>query len=258
MGSILTLTGAGNRGGAGLGTSVDLLVRFEDGADEASVTPTILANGSFDAIGGTWSVPVVAPKIDTAQEIAISGLHVGGAGSSDVGSTRSMKSNLAQDQVFARYTIPSPVAEASCGFAFRTHTTGATFNYYTVALLHGTGGSYTAMHFRDFSPNQATVETNTGTDETNIEPISGSTWYWVTLHYSSVTGFGRMRIYNPSTWSQIGSEMTLAMGTPTDFETLEFGRQDNHDVFGTEDTFIDDLALSLDSGTGATFPLLPS
>lgn len=250
----------GGGGGGGLGTSVDMLVRFEDGADEANVTPTILNNATIKtaAAAGTWTVPILAPKIETAQEIAINGLHVGGVGSIDAGSTRSMKTNVATDQTFARYVLTTPAQTASFGMAWRTAMTGSFFNFYTIAAAHATGGDYSAFHMRDFSPMQCCIESASGTDDPNLVTLASNTWYWITWLYQG-TGdqVVRLRVYNPSTWAQIGNESTQTV--PTDaFQTLEFGRQDNHDVFGTEDTFIDDLAMCLSTGVGATFPLLPT
>lgn len=241
--------------------SVDLLIRFEDGPDEAAVTPTILNNATLKtapAANGNWTVPSIAPRIDTAQEIPVDGLEVSGVGSPDTG-TRSLKSNVAQDQVIAQYNITNAVAQASCGFAFRTNMTGATANTYKVAALNGSGPDLVAMLITDGAAPVISLTNISDDSSLDSVPVAQNTWYWITMFYDTTGPLTcRLRVYTLPGLVQVGPEVTIDMATAGSFNSLEIGRIDDSGLFGTEDVFIDDFALSMLGGTGATFPLLPA
>jgi hypothetical protein len=193
-------------GGGGSGTPVDLLLRLEDGSDESAITVANLDNSTLktSAAAGTWSIPVVAPIIDTEAEFLRNGLRVGDQGLSDASGTRGIRCTTASDQVQIRYTLTTNAPVASVGYIWRVTTTGATFNYYNWGDIHGSGGDYCAFHHRDFTNQEVGVE-DVLSDIGTLIPISTNTWYWVTMLYDNPNNAVRMRLYDAATLTQVGS-----------------------------------------------------
>jgi hypothetical protein len=86
--------------------------------------------------------------------------------------------------------------------------------------------------------------------------VSLNTWYWVTIQYNRTAGYGYLSVYNPSTWEQVGSTLSLAFtGSPSAVSNWVVGQNANQWNTGAYSTWYGPVILDWTDGT---FPLLPS
>lgn len=254
----------GSGGGGGTGTAVDLVITFDQGTLGNSFTPTDLVNATSatSAASGVWTVPLNTPVVDSGNDFTTLGTRrfkVNGVTIDEPSGSKILLANTNQDARLVRYTLDAgkDCAQASMGFGLYVTNEG-TFNFYNWGEMTGTNGKYNALHMRDNGPMQVGCEDALSNIGTLITLGSGK-YYWMTMLYDLTNTTIKLRVYDPATWTLVGSESSLSIAAQgyTNFKSFMLGRTDSHGVFGTASFWTEYAGLCLSTGVGATFPLLP-
>jgi len=99
------------------------------------------------------------------------------------------------------------------------------------------------------------VHTSGGYSSVSI-PVARNTWYWLTIQYNAVTGYGSLAVFNPSTWTQVGSTASLSFGGTN--PTINYwcvGGAENQGNQTSASWWYGPVILDWTDGT---FPLLPT
>lgn len=253
-------TGSGGGGGAASGTPVDLAINFEVGGGAVTLPNLEAASLKSAAAAGVWDFPAsaTAPTYSNGNNFdpAPRKFKVGTTQQNE-GIQNIRMTTASPDQKRIRYIFNTGAPQVSIGYALY-HVGEGTFNYYNWGELTGADGKYNAFHHRDYAPSQVGCEdfsSNIGT----LITLNATQWYWVTMLYDLTNHVIKLRIYNPSTWAQVGAESSLAVAGYTQLcRSFMLGRTDAHGVFGTAAFQQDCVGVCLSTGVGATFPLLPT
>jgi hypothetical protein len=85
--------------------------------------------------------------------------------------------------------------------------------------------------------------------------VSLNTWYWVTIQYNRTAGYAYLAVYDPSTWAQVGSTLSLAFaGSPSVVSYWAIGQHANQGNWEAHSTWYGPCIFDWTDGT---FPLIP-
>jgi hypothetical protein len=86
--------------------------------------------------------------------------------------------------------------------------------------------------------------------------VDVNTWYWITIQYNRTAGYGYLAVYNPTTWAQVGSTVSLAFaGSPP---YLTYWTVGQHASQGNTEASYTWYGPVIFDWTDGTFPLLPT
>lgn len=248
---------------------VDMYQGFEDAADGTTITTTILDNadhlsgspGSWTMInsGGTTNL-----TIETDAEKNFTGsrkVSVGGTTYDDVGSTRGMAQDHSTQGTFShaiQFDLAAPQNAGSCGFFWKSSIAYQSVNF-SITLTQFVDGGFAGMSAFGMIFSRPTWHSahseNVLSEGQYYARIFKDTWYWITQYYNDSENVGKVAIYDPATWKQVGFTGVLRLGSaPGNLAAFLLGQNGGGLDSQTGITLFDDMMLDL---TNAVFPLLP-
>jgi hypothetical protein len=148
--------------------------------------------------------------------------------------TRSLRTDYTTDFTYIEWTMNQSNAVMSFGFAFYLDSTwtGSTFNSYNLFVITSATGEFMNCNLFDGTPFEFGLQTFAGLS-TAITGFSNQTWYWCTMKWDQ-GGDATMSIYDYVSGGLGALKGTKTMALQADYpQFLEFGREDNHDVFNS-------------------------
>lgn len=244
-----------------MGTDVDLYLDWHSGADNDLITDAIAA-GSCRPTSPT-DVPQAYPgttltkmRIEADAASPVQGLVTCGGLEYDIGDTvqgaiYNHDDAAYEDSVMAN--VSSAPSVMSMGLMYRTNI-DLEYAYWAPWGMFGTG-NWAALGQRYLSGEMRLfIHTNQGYSA-NYVAIALNTWYWVTIQYNATTGVGSLAVYDPATWTQVGSTVTLGFGaTRPPVAYWQVGGAENQGNQDAANTWYGPCAFDWTDGT---FPLLP-
>lgn len=251
-------------------TACDMYLDFRAGSDGASMTNAYASGGAWPA--SPPAIPFVYPsspasrlKIETDAAGPTTGEIICGGVEHDLADvTQGMiidHDTTASEEV--RIELPSStIPVCSVGFAFKTTLNAGLYEQYGQSGIQGISDADWAIlsTYIDASGNvHACLETNGAlwpSTPTNGPTLAADTWYWITIQYNRTLAKAYLRVYNPTTWAQVGSEVEADLvASPPYAWCVDHGlvaSEGNTDTgaFSYYGPFIVDW-------TDGTFPLLP-
>lgn len=247
---------------------VDLYQDFENSTDGTTIDTTILNAADHPASPpGTWSLidsggsTNLTIELDAEKSFGGRKFTVSGTTYDDVGSTRGLAQDHSTQGGFSHsisFDLTTAQNAASCGFFWRSSIAYQAANF-SITLTQFRDGGFTGMCALNMLFERATYHTanmeNTLSETQRYARLNKDTWYWVTQYYNKTTNVGKVAVYDPTTWTQVGFTGVLRLGTaPGDFASFQLGQNGGGLGSQTGITLFDDMVLDL---TNAAFPLLP-
>lgn len=236
--------------------AANTFVDFEAGNDEDLLTTEMLDTGTHESLG-TWSFPegnsalnVELGDFDFYTPFTVGASTYLGTGTRVIRGDNSFQTNS------ARLGLTVPVDNLSLGlFITYGDNNYGPGSYRGLDLVSINGANDGSPHFVVMQQsNSATpkVICHTENGGTTGISITLSKRYWLTVRY--VKGDkGYVALYDPDTWTQVGSTQELEIGN-TQAVSVTFGARDAHGGDPSSFTYFDNLVIDT---TDATFPLGP-
>ncbi len=246
---------------------VDLLETFEDSTDGTTITTTILNNGdnlswaiwSWQMInsGGTTNLTIendADKDFGGTKKFSVSATDYDGV------CTRGMAQDHSTQGGFShgiQFDLTTPQNAVSTGFFLKTSIAyqSANFSITFDQLVDGGFAGLCALNLLHERADFHTAQIENVLSETNrYARIFINTWYWITQYYNDADNIGKIAIYDPTTWKQVGFTGVFRLGSaPGNFSSFELGQNGGGLGSQTGISLYDNMVLDLN----AAFPLLP-
>jgi hypothetical protein len=250
--------------------AVNLYTDFETSTDGTAMTaPIANAATRLSSADGTWSLggaggPNLTIENDAQKALSPRAVSVSGTQYTDASGTRGMRLNHflqgGSPYILTWQKTSGGYPKVSCGCFFTTDLAYATFKTITFLGLQESGG--TSGYFAGLPSVESTFlrlqSENTPSETLIAANVLRNTTYWVTMQYDTAANVGSMRVYDPTTWTQVGVSAVgrMSSGSATNVNQLQLG--DSHGEASTLDarqSFYDNVVMDWTNGV---WPLGPS
>jgi cysteine-rich repeat protein len=244
----------------------NMLVDFENGNENDTVTPSILSAGTRESLG-TWetvqgSVSAEASgstphlRITSNASFPLNSATIGGVDYTSPGS-RGMRATMVENQNnAAKFNFTTPATNLSLGFYFRYNGASINFSPRDVLLMQDENGNFQVLQIYDQGANSKPyfqTHFQSGAGNGNDVPFDRNKWYWVTIFRAPAGGTMRIRFYDPANnHSLVGESVGVVSSNTQACRQIYFGAVKYS--FTGQSVDFDNLVIN----TSGTFPLIPT